>query len=186
MRPGAATHAFDMEQRLIELEIAPAQDGKLHLVGPPNANIAPPGYYMLFLIDSAGVPSVATFVRLGSTANSPRIDPPPPPASAYAASAPPIPRLRLRHQTDRYRTAPAMRRLSACGMGSSSVVATAGCRTMAGYAEPRGPMSWSVPRGTISCRGSAETTGSAPALATTSSRAARVTTGCTASPAGTR
>lgn len=78
MRPGAATHAFDMEQRLIELEIAPAQDGKLQLVGPPSANIAPPGYYMLFLIDSAGVPSLATFVRLGSTADGPTIDPPPP------------------------------------------------------------------------------------------------------------
>ena len=78
MRPGAATHAFDMEQRLVEIEIAAVLGGKLHLVGPPNANIAPPGYYMLFLIDSAGVPSVATFVRLGSTADGPRIDPPPP------------------------------------------------------------------------------------------------------------
>lgn len=97
MRPGAATHAFDMEQRLIELEIAPAQDGKLQLVGPPSANIAPPGYYMLFLIDSAGVPSVATFVRLGSTADSPTIDPPPippntpPPPSPNTPSPPPPP-----------------------------------------------------------------------------------------------
>jgi len=78
MRPGAATHAFDMEQRLVEIEIAAVLGGKLRLIGPPNANIAPPGYYMLFLIDSAGVPSVATFVRLGSTADGPRIDPPPP------------------------------------------------------------------------------------------------------------
>lgn len=93
MRPGAATHAFDMEQRLIELEIAPGQDGKLQLVGPPNANIAPPGYYMLFLIDSAGVPSVATFVRLGSTADSPGIDPPrpdtPPPPPPNTLPPPP-------------------------------------------------------------------------------------------------
>ena len=90
MRPGAATHAFDMEQRLVEIEIAAVLDGKLRLVGPPNANIAPPGYYMLFLIDSAGVPSVATFVRLGSTADSPGIDPPPPdtpPPPNTAASA---------------------------------------------------------------------------------------------------
>jgi hypothetical protein len=86
MRPGAATHAFDMEQRLVEIEIAAGLGGKLRLVGPPNANIAPPGYYMLFLIDSAGVPSVATFVRLGSTADSPRIDPLPP-----NAPPPPLP-----------------------------------------------------------------------------------------------
>ena len=97
MRPGAATHAFDMEQRLIELEIAPAQDGKLQLVGPPSANIAPPGYYMLFLIDSAGVPSVATFVRLGSTADSPGIDaprpdtPPPPPPNTLPPPPPNTP-----------------------------------------------------------------------------------------------
>ena len=87
MRPGAVTHAFDMEQRLVEIEIAAVLGGKLRLVGPPNANIAPPGYYMLFLIDSAGVPSVATFVQLGSTADV-RIDPPPP---RYAASASNIP-----------------------------------------------------------------------------------------------
>ena len=31
---------------------------------PPNGNVAPPGYYMLFLISSEGVPSVARFVRL--------------------------------------------------------------------------------------------------------------------------
>ena len=31
---------------------------------PPNGNIAPPGYYMLFVLNTAGVPSVAKFVRL--------------------------------------------------------------------------------------------------------------------------
>jgi len=93
MRPGAATHAFDMEQRLVEIEIAAVLGAKLRLVGPPNANIAPPGYYMLFLIDSAGVPSVATFVRLGSTADSPGIDPPrpdtPPPPPPNTLPPPP-------------------------------------------------------------------------------------------------
>lgn len=91
MRPGAATHAFDMEQRLVEIEIAAVLGGKLRLVGPPNANIAPPGYYMLFLIDSAGVPSVATFVRLGSTADSPGIDPPPPDTPPPPNTPPPPP-----------------------------------------------------------------------------------------------
>jgi hypothetical protein len=43
MRPGAVTHAFDMEQRLVEIEIAAVLGGKLRLVGPPNANIAPAG-----------------------------------------------------------------------------------------------------------------------------------------------
>jgi hypothetical protein len=36
----------------------------LTLTAPPNGNIAPPGYYMLFVVNSAGVPSVAAFVKL--------------------------------------------------------------------------------------------------------------------------
>ena len=39
---------------------------------PPSANVAPPGPYMLFLLNSAGVPSVARFVSVGT-------GPPPPP-----------------------------------------------------------------------------------------------------------
>ncbi len=94
MRPGATTHAFDMEQRLVELEIQALLGGGLRLVGPPNANIAPPGYYLLFLIDSAGVPSVASFVHLGPGANSPTVDPPldgPPPGNPPPDAPPPAP-----------------------------------------------------------------------------------------------
>ncbi|MGE5244070.1 MAG: galactose oxidase-like domain-containing protein [Betaproteobacteria bacterium] len=63
VRPGAPTHAFDMEQRLVALSFS-AAGGVLNVTAPPNGNIAPPGYYMLFVLNSAGVPSVATFVRL--------------------------------------------------------------------------------------------------------------------------
>jgi len=63
VRPGAATHAFDMDQRLVGLSFT-AGAGVLNVTAPPNGNIAPPGYYMLFIVNSAGVPSVATFVRL--------------------------------------------------------------------------------------------------------------------------
>ncbi|MGH3148579.1 MAG: galactose oxidase-like domain-containing protein, partial [Rubrobacter sp.] len=34
------------------------------LAAPPNSNIAPPGYYMPFLVNAQGVPSVAKFVRV--------------------------------------------------------------------------------------------------------------------------
>ena len=69
VRPGSSTHAFDMEQRLIGLCGASPQppctgSGQLNLTTPPNGNIAPPGYYMLFLLNSAGVPSVAQFIQL--------------------------------------------------------------------------------------------------------------------------
>jgi hypothetical protein len=58
VRPGTPTHAFDMEQRLVGLTFT-AGSGVLTVTAPSNGNIAPPGYYMLFVLNSAGVPSVA-------------------------------------------------------------------------------------------------------------------------------
>ncbi len=65
IRPGAPTHAFDMEQRMIQLSFT-AGAGVLNATAPPNGNIAPPGYYMLFILNAAGVPSVASFVTIGA------------------------------------------------------------------------------------------------------------------------
>ena len=66
VRPGTPTHAFDMEQRLVGLSFT-ANNGLLNVTSPPNGNIAPPGYYMLFILDAAGVPSVARFVQLSTS-----------------------------------------------------------------------------------------------------------------------
>ena len=79
VRPGSPTHAFDMEQRLIGLCgpspqpdcNAPSGSGALSLTSPPSGNIAPPGYYMLFLLDNAGVPSKAQFVQISPYAALP-------------------------------------------------------------------------------------------------------------------
>jgi len=71
VRSGSVTHSFDMEQRLIGLcGPAPQQPncsgagGVINLTTPPNSNVAPPGHYMLFLLNSAGVPSKAVFIQL--------------------------------------------------------------------------------------------------------------------------
>jgi hypothetical protein len=68
VRPGSSTHATDMEQRLIGLcgatSPCSASGNTLSLTTPANGSIAPPGYYMLFLLDSAGVPSKASFIQL--------------------------------------------------------------------------------------------------------------------------
>ena len=66
VRPGAPTHAFDMDQRLVGLSYTAADAGVLNVTAPLSGNIAPPGYYMLFVLNSAGVPSVASFVRLSA------------------------------------------------------------------------------------------------------------------------
>jgi hypothetical protein len=63
IRPGAPTHSFDMEQRLIGLSFSRKKPGSLTVASPPNAQVAPPGYYMLFILYKAGVPSVAQFVQ---------------------------------------------------------------------------------------------------------------------------
>ena len=65
MRPGAATHSMNMEQRYVGLRIASRSTSRLTLEAPPNGRIAPPGYYMLFLVSSEGVPSTARFLRVG-------------------------------------------------------------------------------------------------------------------------
>lgn len=67
VRPGSQTHAFDMDQRLVELSFT-AGSGSLTVTAPPHGNVAPPGYYMVFIINSSGVPSVAKFLRLTTAA----------------------------------------------------------------------------------------------------------------------
>src|SRR6185295_11688471 len=54
MRPGSQTHAFDMDQRLVELSFT-AGSGIVTASAPPHGNVAPPGYYMLFILNSSGV-----------------------------------------------------------------------------------------------------------------------------------
>jgi len=66
VRPGSNTHAFDFEQRLVGLTFT-AGSGVLTVTAPPNANVAPPGYYMIFVLNRTGVPSVAKFVQLSPT-----------------------------------------------------------------------------------------------------------------------
>ena len=69
MKDGAVTHAFDMDQRMVGLSFT-AGSGSLTVTAPPNGNIAPPGYYMLFLLNSSGVPSLAKFIHMNGAAAS--------------------------------------------------------------------------------------------------------------------
>ena len=63
MRPGAATHSFNQDQRFINLSFQQTTGG-ITIQSPANANLAPPGYYMIFLVNQSGVPSIATFIQL--------------------------------------------------------------------------------------------------------------------------
>jgi hypothetical protein len=84
--PSFTTHSFAMNQRVLFLEITAMEEvavgqnlGEFDLEnstgevkslvykatvrGPPSFNVAPPGYYMLYVVH-AGVPSVATWVHV--------------------------------------------------------------------------------------------------------------------------
>jgi hypothetical protein len=65
VRLGAVTHSDNMEQRYIPLSFT-AGATSLTAIAPANANVAPPGFYMLFILDANGVPSVARMVNLQS------------------------------------------------------------------------------------------------------------------------
>ena len=65
VRLGAVTHSVNMEQRYVPLSFT-ADGGAINATAPANANVAPPGVYMLFVIGADGVPSVARMVRVGN------------------------------------------------------------------------------------------------------------------------
>lgn len=64
MRPGAPTHHTDSEQRLLPLEFEREGRCGLRLRVPAEPALLPPGYYMLFVLDDYGVPSVAKFIHV--------------------------------------------------------------------------------------------------------------------------
>jgi hypothetical protein len=78
VRLGSVTHSFDENQRFLRMNFS-AGSGTLTVTAPANATVAPPGHYMLFLVDGRGVPSVARIVKLGVSSTPPPPPPPPPP-----------------------------------------------------------------------------------------------------------
>jgi hypothetical protein len=64
MRPSAVTHLTDPEQRSIALDIKKSESGELVVSAPKSEGMVPSGYYMLFVVDESGVPSVSEWVRV--------------------------------------------------------------------------------------------------------------------------
>jgi len=63
MRPSSVTHGNDSEQRSVPLHFSVSGTTVTARV-PGNRNLVPPGYYMLFAVNRAGVPAVAPWVRI--------------------------------------------------------------------------------------------------------------------------
>ncbi|MGQ0778152.1 MAG: galactose oxidase-like domain-containing protein, partial [Pseudonocardiales bacterium] len=65
IQPNSVTHHTDAGNRWIRIPIVATAAASVDLQMPATATLAPPGYYLLFLVDSARVPSQAAFIRLG-------------------------------------------------------------------------------------------------------------------------
>ena len=63
IRPAAVTHSSDPNQRYVALPMT-VNGNNLGLNVTSNPNIAPPGWYMLFVTNANGVPSVAQWIHL--------------------------------------------------------------------------------------------------------------------------
>jgi hypothetical protein len=66
IKPSSVTHSLNTEQRLVELELLSKSMNEIEIKSPPTGLIAPPGYYMIFLIDEERIPSKSKFVRISN------------------------------------------------------------------------------------------------------------------------
>jgi hypothetical protein len=64
IRLSAVTHSFNQNQRMNVLSFTKGT-GQIIVTAPANFNLAPRGHYMLFIVNSSGVPSVARIVKIG-------------------------------------------------------------------------------------------------------------------------
>jgi hypothetical protein len=64
IHPMATTHSSDSSQRLIDLPFERTGFCHLRACAPEDPTLAPPGWYMLFIVDVHGIPSVARWIHL--------------------------------------------------------------------------------------------------------------------------
>jgi hypothetical protein len=65
IRAGATTHAFNSDQRLLDVPFEVTGPEQIRLRLPRRRTLAPPGWYMAFAVDADGVPSTGQWLRLG-------------------------------------------------------------------------------------------------------------------------
>ena len=72
IKMSATTHAVNTDQRFLSVPFTETAAGQYDLTAHPNVNVLTPGFYMLFGIGAAGVPSVASVVQVSSTGGANR------------------------------------------------------------------------------------------------------------------
>ncbi|NUR94697.1 MAG: DUF1929 domain-containing protein, partial [Kribbellaceae bacterium] len=67
---GADTHQLDMNQHFVPLSFTKGAN-TLDVTAPASAGLAPPGFYMLFVLNSAGVPAMAKMIQIAANPTAP-------------------------------------------------------------------------------------------------------------------
>jgi Domain of unknown function (DUF1929)/Fibronectin type III domain len=67
---GSDTHQSDMDQHFVPLTFTQGS-GEVDVQLPSSSAVAPPGNYMLFIVNSNGVPSVAKFINVAASLSAP-------------------------------------------------------------------------------------------------------------------
>jgi hypothetical protein len=63
LRISSTTHHYNTDQRLVWLQIRSRDPNKVTVLAPINSRLAPPGYYMIHVLDGNGVPSAGSVIK---------------------------------------------------------------------------------------------------------------------------
>jgi len=65
LRMSSTTHNNNMDQRCLFLNIVESSGTTIKIQSPKDGSWAPPGYYLLFVVNDQGIPSVGKSVKIG-------------------------------------------------------------------------------------------------------------------------
>jgi fibronectin type 3 domain-containing protein len=80
------THHYEANQRFVWLQILQRNTNNVVVKAPVNSRIAPPGYYMLHILNSSQVPSIAQIIKIPGTGAPPADTTPPSQVTGLAAT----------------------------------------------------------------------------------------------------
>ena len=85
LRLQATTHHYDANVRLVWLQILNKSSNSITVSAPINSNIAPPGYYMIHVLNKSKIPSIAKIVQIPGSSTAETFYSVPPPGNSSAS-----------------------------------------------------------------------------------------------------
>lgn len=69
VRISSTTHHYNTDQRLLWLQVLQSTASSVKVAAPINSKLAPPGYYLIYVLNGSGIPSVGAVVRITFSAS---------------------------------------------------------------------------------------------------------------------